>query len=724
LRSAVADDPLLYCHERFLAAHDPALRGLRGVYVTPGPVARYVVRAVLDVLGDAFGVRADAPDGAFTVLDPACGTGVFLHELIAAVRARFIERDDPRGWHAHVRGVLLRRLRGFELLAVPHAVAHLKLTQTLRGDDLAEPLRTRFRCELGPRDRLRIELANALGVPPREAGARGRAGAAGEIVVVLGNPPYSGHSANPRSALLRDYLAGVGEANTKWLHDDYVKFVRFAEDAVERAGRGIVALVTNHAYLDNPTFAGMRRHLMRTFDEIFVLDLHGNAKIVETAPGGSADENVFDIRQGVAVGVFVRRNAQTAEHCTVKLAELFGSREKKLAVLEAATLRSTAWTAVVPNGAASFRPSRARVPLGYAEAPSLRDAMPVASLGVLTKRDALAVAFTREELLERLAVFADPSVSDERTAEAFGLPLRDNDRWRIAGARRVAAGADPAHVRALQYRCGDVRYYYDADGIVARRNRRVLDHVAGAVRCAFLVGRQGGAATSGTWDSVWASAVASDQNLFRRGGATVFPLVLGAGERRTAADGWNFSETFLRYAAARTGARDLAGLPRRAAGYVYGLLNAPRFRAEFASELKRDFPRIPIVGRDSFGALSEIGWALLRLHLLADVAPQVTFAADGGVVVDARRVAFADAGADGYGSVVVDARGRRFERVHRHAWLRTCGGSPVLASYLRARRGRRLGPDEIRAFTVLATALDGEQPLFEAADAVVAALLA
>jgi predicted helicase len=720
-------DPLLHCYERFLAANDPALRALRGVYVTPAPVVRYVVRSVFELLDDEFGFAPDAPGGAFTLLDPACGTGAFLHELVVAVRARFIERDDPGGWNTHVGTTLLPRLLGCELLPVPYEIARMKLALTLRGDDLPEPERTRFRYELGPRDRLRIVLANALRADAQDAkalraGADCGAGADGGIAVVIGNPPYSGHSANGRA--VPAYRADAAEANTKWLHDDYVKFIRLAEEQVEHAGRGIVAFVTNHAYLDNPTFAGMRRQLMRTFDEMFVLDLHGNANIGENAPDGSRDENVFDIRQGVAIGIFVKRRRERTGDCTVRFAELYGGRRSKYEWLGAATVRSTPWTAIVPaRGPAMFRPARDGAPLGYATAPSLADVMPVSSLGVLTKRDALAVAFTPQELLERLASFADPRRTPQATASAFGLPLRDHDGWDLAEARRVAARADPAHVRSIQYRCGDVRCYYDARSIVARRNRRVLDHVAGAERFAFLVGRQGASATSGPWDSLWVTAISTDQNLFRRGGATVFPVMLKSADDGAARPRWNLSSDFVDYAAARAGEPDRAVVQRRAAGYIYGLLNAPRFRAEFAGELRRAFPRIPVVDAGSFAALSAIGWRLLRLHLLTEAEAVVMFPVAGDDVVDFGRFTLADVDGAGYGTVAINEVGQRFERVHHDAWERTCGGSPVLQSYLRARRGRKLVGEEIAAFARLATAFDRERALLAEADEVLSALL-
>ena len=452
-------------YETFLAAHDPALRGARGVYVTPEPVARYLVRAAGDVLEAAFGIAADAPGGDVVVLDPACGTGVFLHELIAGVRARFIERGEPAAWQTYVRTTLLRRLTGFELLLAPYAVAHAQIALALGGAGLGEPLRSQYRYELGPDDRVRVGLTNALG----GGAAVDDALAPAHVLVVLGNPPYSGHSANPRGAQrngrgrpARDgpsggYAANAGEANVKWLHDDYVKFIRFAEDRVERAGRGIVAFVTNHAYLDNPTFAGMRRHLMRTFDEN--LRARSPRQRADRRDGARrrARQNVFDIRQGVAIGIFVNGRPGASSRCAVRFAELYGDRRAKYDWLSTATMQSTPWTTVAAERARrrSGRPRRhaARV----RRRAVARGAMPVSSLGSAHQARRAGRRVHRARAARPAPVVRRPAAAGRR----------DRGRVRSAGARqgplghrrrrRAAANADPANVRRIQYRCGDFR---------------------------------------------------------------------------------------------------------------------------------------------------------------------------------------------------------------------------------------------------------------------------
>lgn len=330
------EDPVVHFYETFLAAYDPRMRESRGVYYTPEPVVSYLVRSVDHLLKTEFGIadgladtgkiRVPNPDPKakgktvevhrVQILDPAAGTGTFLHGVIDQIHQHLTEQGQAGAWSQYVPQHLLPRLWGFELLMAPYAVAHLKLGLQLRelGYDFASD------------ERLGIYLTNTLeeahqmsGLPlfaqwiAEEANAANRVKAELPILVVLGNPPYSGISSNmsPKMAALVDAYKQVdgkplGERK-HWLQDDYVKFIRFGQTRIEQTGHGILAFVTNHGYLDNPTFRGMRQSLMRTFDEIRVLDLHGSSKKRERSPDGSKDENVFDIQQGVAIVLAVKR---------------------------------------------------------------------------------------------------------------------------------------------------------------------------------------------------------------------------------------------------------------------------------------------------------------------------------------------------------------------------------------------------------------------------------
>ena len=334
------EDPVVHFYETFLAAYDPKLRESRGVYFTPEPVVSYIVRSVDYLLKTRFNlpegladtskvtvrntdpakvvkgtdqIRKTAESHRVLVLDPATGTGTFLYGVVDLIRQRFIEQGNAGMWPGYVREHLLPRLFGFELLMAPYAVAHFKLALQLAGQDLPEALRKDWAYDFASDERIRVYLTNTLEAPHEHTGLplftqflATETDAANQvkqdlpIMVVLGNPPYSGHSpikapgsatcyrancrmVRPLPTITRS-MASPWARNPKWLQDDYVKFIRWAQWRIEQTGAGILAFITNHGYLDNPTFRGMRQALMQTFDEIYILDLHGNAKKKETAP--------------------------------------------------------------------------------------------------------------------------------------------------------------------------------------------------------------------------------------------------------------------------------------------------------------------------------------------------------------------------------------------------------------------------------------------------------
>lgn len=314
------EDPVVHFYETFLASYDSRLREVRGVYYTPEPVVSYIVRSVDALLRTRFGLSQGLADtsGKMLLLDPACGTGTFLYAVVDHIREQFAKQNNAGLWSGYVRDCLLKNLFGFELLMAPYAVAHLKLGMQLAGQDLSEAQRKQWAYDFSGDDRLQVYLTNTLEEQPpgvqiplygpfrvitEEARASDAIKRDRPILVVLGNPPYSGHSANRSrdekgkltfiGKLIEDYKQvdgkPLGEKNPKWLQDDYVKFIRWAQWRIERTEEGILGFITNHGYLDNPTFRGMRQQLMQSFNEIYVYDLHGNVKKKEKSPDGGSD---------------------------------------------------------------------------------------------------------------------------------------------------------------------------------------------------------------------------------------------------------------------------------------------------------------------------------------------------------------------------------------------------------------------------------------------------
>ena len=327
-KKAGREDPIIHFYETFLKKYDPKIREMRGVYYTPEPVVSYIVRSVDHLIREKFGRPDGLADKSVMILDPAVGTGTFLTGVIKHLHKVIVGRGQKGTWPDFVRNNLLPRLFGFEVLMAPYAIAHLKVGMLL------EELGYKF----AEHERLHIYLTNTLEQAAKvsnllavgfaktladEGEAANEIKAEKPIMVIIGNPPYSGHSMNPSRVkvngkwrktwigeLIEDYKKvdgkPLGERNPKWLQDDYVKFLRFAQWRIEQTGHGIVSMITNHSWLDNPTFRGMRQSLMETFDDIYILDLHGNVKKKEVAPDGSKDDNVFDIQQGVAINIMVK----------------------------------------------------------------------------------------------------------------------------------------------------------------------------------------------------------------------------------------------------------------------------------------------------------------------------------------------------------------------------------------------------------------------------------
>jgi predicted helicase len=363
------EDPVVHFYESFLAAYDPKMREARGVYYTPEPVVSYIVRSIDHILKTDFKLKDGLADAAkikvthptnkkkmdvhkVQILDPATGTGTFLYGVIDHIRNGF--KDDQGMWSSYVSQHLLPRLFGFELLMAPYAVAHMKLGLQLKESGY----------DFQSSERLGIYLTNTLeeahamsGLPlftqwiAEEANAASDIKKDAPVMVVLGNPPYSVNSMNTGyvEPIQFNYYPrdDIKEANPKVLLDDYVKFFRFAQERIEKTGYGILGFISNHGYLDNPVFRRMRQNLMQTFDDIYILDLHGKSKQKERSPDGSEDKNVFDIQQGVAIGIFVKKDKTAKKQCYH--ADIYGLRQSKYNWLVESDVGSTMWKALAPD---------------------------------------------------------------------------------------------------------------------------------------------------------------------------------------------------------------------------------------------------------------------------------------------------------------------------------------------------------------------------------------
>ena len=752
-KSTQQEDPVVHFYEDFLAAYDPRLRELRGVYYTPEPVVSYIVRSVDRLLRDEFGladgladtatVEVEAADGEtrtsprVLILDPAAGTGTFLREVVSLVRRTIAEKGLGGAWPDYVREHLLPRLFGFELLMAPYAICHLKLAIEIGGEEGA------FAMPEG--ERLNVFLTNSL--EEAHEGATGPLFAAEiareareadavkrdrPVMVVLGNPPYSGHSAN-KGKWIRDligaYKQGIPElrkpGQAKWLSDDYVKFIRSAQWRIERTGEGVLGFVTNHSYLDNPTFRGMRQSLMATFDEIRLLDLHGNTKKRERAPDGGPDENVFDIQQGVAIAIFVKHADGDDSPARVFHTDLWGERESepgagKYGWLAANDIASTEWTELSPKSPHYLFVPRDDALMDEYEAawsvPAIFSPSGDPAPGIVTTHDQFAISWTDAEAASKVERLL--GTRSEHEARSIWR-LCSQNQWRYERAKvELAGGAWRNHIEAIQYRPFDIRATVFDRNVAVHRRERVMRHMLAGPNLGLSVGRAGQVIGSKAWDVIVAVDSPTDFNLFRRGGNCLFPLYLypreddamelGVAERTP-----NLASAFvealadaigLRFAPDGAGDLDATFGPEDVFHYIYAVLHSPEYRRRYADFLKSDFPRIPLPGdRALFAEVVRLGARLAALHLMeADgtSAPAFTVAGDNRV----ERVRYAEPSDDTPGRVWINGE-QHFEGVSPETWVFTIGGYRPAEKWLEDRKGRTLSFDDIAWYRRVCAAL-------------------
>jgi predicted helicase len=778
-KSTRQEDPVVHFYETFLTAYDPKLRELRGVYYTPEPVVSYIVRSVDSLLKTHFNCpnglaeRISAGKPRVLLLDPACGTGTFSYMVINLIRERFREQHQAGMWSAYVREHLLPRLFSFELLMAPYAVAHLKLGMQLAGLDLPEAERANWAYDFQSEERLGIYLTNTLeeaakrsqmllgGYISDEANEAARVKKDEPVMVVLGNPPYSGHSANKGEWITRllrgeEVLQGkgkkavtrptdnyfmvdgqpLGERNPKWVNNDYVKFIRFAQWRIEQTGYGILAFITDHGYLDNPTFRGIRQSLMQTFDEIYVLDLHGSSKKKEHTPDGGKDENVFDIQQGVAIGIFVKHSPTQAAQATaippatVHHADLWGMRASKYARLAEQDITSTEWKTVSPQSSFYlFVPQNGDWRAEYEEGWKVTKAMPVNVLGFQTHRDHFAIDIDEAKLRARISEMRDKTLSDQDYTDKYALT--DNRDWQLSKARQVLR-SDPvwqSHLIRCLYRPFDRRPCYFSEVAMDYPRRELLEHVEGKQNLCLLSSRQ--QATLGYRHSWVAREPANDCviSTTSREANQVFPLYLYPDT--TKGDLWgdnrraNFAQAFIDDFRARLGMawvedgkgdRQQTFGPEDVFSYMYAILHAPTYRERYAEFLKIDFPRLPLTSNvDLFWVLCALGDELVRMHLLEGDVPLITsYPERGNDRVENVRYTDPIPGS-AQGRVYINNT-QYFDGVPPEVWAFHVGGYQVCQKWLKDRKGRTLTFNEIEHYQKTVAALNATIRLMDEID--------
>lgn len=756
------EDPIIHFYETFLSEYDPKLRKSRGVWYTPQPVVNFIVRAVDDILKTEFNLPKGLADNSKTkikldvqgkqieqevhkvqILDPATGTGTFLAEVVKHIYTDF--KGQQGIWSNYVETHLLPRLNGFELLMASYAMAHLKLDLLLQETGYTA----------SNNQRLRVYLTNSLEEHHKDTGtlfANWLSSEANEanhikrdtpVMCVIGNPPYSGISSNDGewiSNLIEDYkyVDGVHFNERKhWLNDDYVKFLRYGQHFIEKNGSGVLAFINPHGFLDNPTFRGMRWHLLKTYDKIYTIDLHGNSKKKETAPDGSADVNVFDIQQGVSINIFVKTGKKAPLLMTkgrgglaqVFHYDLYGKRDLKYDFLSENSLKDIDFNEL-PNLAPNyfFVPKNFEAQESYDKGFKINELFKVFGLPLMTGRDKFAVAESKISLEKLIDDISKEDASFIRANYECG---KDTSNWSLKDALdEVKYFTNPkSKIIKFNYRLFDDRYTFytgKSSGFHSRPQNRVNGNMLNK-NIGLLVPKQ---LAGNSFYHVFLSRQVCDFCVITnktKEANNLFPLYLYPepnGQQTIEQDTErtpNLNPEIVNQIAEKLGlsftnekeTTENSFAPIDILDYIYAVLHSPSYREKYKEFLKIDFPRVPYPkDKDSFWQLVKLGGEIRQIHLLESptVEQYITqYPIDGDNLVE--KPVYKN------GKVYINNT-QYFNNDPEIAWNFYIGGYQPAQKWLKDRKNRKLEFEDILHYQKIIVALTETDRLMKEVDGV------
>lgn len=724
-KSTKMEDPIIHFYETFLSEYDPKLRKARGVWYTPQPVVNFIVRAVDDILKTEFNLPQGLADTSkikvkvkqqtkatadmrsklkeveveeevhkVQILDPATGTGTFLAEVVKHIHKKF---EGQQGiWSNYVETHLLPRLNGFELLMASYAMAHLKLDLFLTETGYKPTTNQRFRVYLTnsleeSHPDTGTLFANWLSTEANEANHIKRDT---PVMCVIGNPPYSGESANQGEwimNLMEDYKKEPGgkeklkERNPKWINADENKFIRYGQHYIEKNGSGILAFINPHSFLDNPTFRGMRWHLLKTFDKIYTIDLHGNSKKNETAPDGTADVNVFDIMQGVSINIFIKTGKKKPNELgKVFHFDLYGKRELKYDFLLDNSIQTVPYKEL-PNIAPNyfFVNKDFDEQNIYDKGFKVNEIFSSNNVGIVTSKDSILINESKNQLIKSVEEF-----------------------YQIQ--------ADKSLIKPISYRPFDNKFIYYDVKLIERAREKSMQHFLNGKNIGLVIARQ----CVGKWQYVFISKLIGEFNLTgtagRYGSGNYFPLYLYPetnGQQtieQTTERQPNLNTEIVKQIADKlvltyTNEKektDETFAPIDLLDYIYAVLHSPTYREKYKEFLKIDFPRVPYPkDKETFWQLVNLGSQIRQIHLLESLTVEkyiTQYPIDGDNVVTKPK--YQD------GKVYINDT-QYFNNVPQTAWEFYIGGYQPAQKWLKDRKDRKLEYDDILHYQKIIVAL-------------------
>ncbi len=704
-------DPIIHFYEDFLKEYDPELRKKMGAYYTPLPVVNFIVRSVDQILKKDFGLTQGFADTAklengkhkVQILDPAVGTGTFISATIRLIYENLIKQKQEGRWPTYVHNDLLPRLHGFELMMAPYTIAHLKLSLAFKQTGfwkfhrrLGIYLTNSLEQSEAQQNLLSFGFAESIAEEAKEAAVIKNET---PIMVVIGNPPYSVSSSNKGEWIqeqIKAYKEGLGERKIN-LDDDYIKFLRFAEHFIEKNKTGVVAMITNNSYIDGITHRQMRKHLLETFDDIYILDLHGNSKKKEKAPDGGKDENVFDIQQGVSINIFVRKNESKEKFGTVYHAEIFGRRESKFEFLNKSNIMGVDWKKLdYADPYFFFVPKDFGLEKEYKKGFKIDEIFTNYSSGFETQKDNIIIHFSEKEL----DVISNDLITF--TADQFRQKymIRNGRDWTVEKAKEDLLGSMRVAKKIL-YRPFDERYTNYTGitkGFIAYPRMEVLGKLAfsneanNISNIGLLACKQ---QSTFNFQHIFVTKLPAERcavSLQTKEVTYVFPLYNSFTPE---------PHSYLKKEIV-TEIEKITGktTPEDIFDYIYAVLHSPSYREKYKEFLKIDFPRVPYPkDKRQFDALVALGKELRELHLLESPKTNqfiTTYPVAGSNEVE--KISYKD------GKVFINSE-QYFGDVPEIAWNFYIGGYQPAQKWLKDRKDRTLSNSDIEHYQKIIVAL-------------------
>jgi len=772
------EDPIIHFYETFLAEYDPKLRKARGVWYTPAPVVNFIVRAVDDILKTEFdlpqgladtsktkiSVNTQTPDNRSSsgykqikqevhkvqILDPATGTGTFLAEVIKHVNKKFKGQEGI--WSGYVENHLLPRLNGFELLMASYAMAHLQIDLLLKETGFTPT----------KEQRTRIYLTNSLEEYHPDTGtlfANWLSSEANEanhikrdspVMCIIGNPPYSGESANKGDwilELMQDYKKEPGgkeklkERNSKWINDDYMKFLRYGQHFIEKNGSGVLAFINPHGFLDNPTFRGVRWNLLKTYDKIYTIDLHGNSKKKEVCPDGSIDQNVFDIMQGVAITVFVKTGKKKQNELgKVFHYDLFGKRDFKYDFLSSNSINTIQYKELTNKAPNYFMVEKDfEAEKIYEKGFSINSLFPISSAGIVTARDGFTIHFSKSDVKNTIEKFIDLDDESARLKFSLGKDVRD---WSVAGARSdlTESQFDYSNIVQINYRPFENRFTYftgKSKGLHCMPRGEVMHHMFTKDNVSLICPKQvPEKEKAGAYISKFISGhkTCSAYNI-----NNVFPLYTYAtsNPQKSIEESTeripNLNQEIVAQIAKSidlkfTNEKETSKStfsPIDILDYVYATLYSNIYREKYKEFFKIDFPRVPYPqGIKKFWQLVKLGGEIRQIHLLESpkLEDYISTYPIGGDNIITSKIGKKDWELidveNGLGRIWIND-GQYFDNIPTAVWETYIGGYQPAQKWLKDRKDRTLEFEDILQYQKILVALSETERLMKEIDKII-----